>query len=387
MVLEATVICLDNSEWMRNGDYLPSRSEAQQDSVNLIAAAKTQQNPESSVAVMTSAGRSPEVLVTLTQDLGKILKAVHEVKLIGQGHFVQALQVAQLALKHRQNKHQHQRIVIFVGTPLQETGDELVRTAKRLKKNNVAVDVINFGEETVNTERLESFINAINTNENSHLITVPPGPHILSDILLSSPIVVGEGGAGGFGAAAAASAAAAAAAAGGGGGNFDFGIDPSLDPELALALRLSMEEERARQARSDDTAGVDGDSAPAPAGGDGDVMMVEDDELQRAIHMSMAAEAASNAAASTPAPAASKPATATTTAPSDGDVDMNEDPELQAALQMSMGQAQAPAPAASSDQDFLNNVLGNLPGVDPNDPRIRSVMEGLNKKDNKDEKK
>eukprot|EP01113_Clastostelium_recurvatum_P040771 TRINITY_DN637_c0_g1_i2.p1 TRINITY_DN637_c0_g1~~TRINITY_DN637_c0_g1_i2.p1 ORF type:complete len:388 (-),score=128.43 TRINITY_DN637_c0_g1_i2:30-1193(-) len=387
MVLEATVICLDNSEWMRNGDYLPSRSEAQQDSVNLIAAAKTQQNPESSVAVMTSAGRSPEVLVTLTQDLGKILKAVHEVKLIGQGHFVQALQVAQLALKHRQNKHQHQRIVIFVGTPLQETGDELVRTAKRLKKNNVAVDVINFGEETVNTERLESFINAINTNDNSHLITVPPGPHILSDILLSSPIVVGEGGAGGFGAAAAASAAAAAAAASGGaGGEFDFGIDPSLDPELALALRLSMEEERARQARSDDTTGGDnGGSAPAPAGGDGDVMMGEDDELQRAIQMSMAAEAASNAA-STPAPAASKPATSTA-APSDGDIDMNDDPELQAALQMSMGQGQAPAPAASSDQDFLNNVLGNLPGVDPNDPRIRSVMEGLNKKDNKDEKK
>lgn len=35
----------------------------------------------------------------------------------------------------------------------------------------------------------------------SHLITVPAGPHILSDILLSSPIIVGEGGGGGFGAA------------------------------------------------------------------------------------------------------------------------------------------------------------------------------------------
>lgn len=25
MVLEATVVCIDNSEWMRNGDYAPSR--------------------------------------------------------------------------------------------------------------------------------------------------------------------------------------------------------------------------------------------------------------------------------------------------------------------------------------------------------------------------
>ncbi len=27
---------------------------------------------------------------------------------------------------------------------------------------------------------------------------------------------------------------------------FEFGIDPSVDPELALALRMSMEEEKAR---------------------------------------------------------------------------------------------------------------------------------------------
>ena len=28
--------------------------------------------------------------------------------------------------------------------------------------------------------------------------------------------------------------------------SFEFGVDPSLDPELALALRISMEEEQAR---------------------------------------------------------------------------------------------------------------------------------------------
>ena len=30
------LISVDNSEWMRNGDYMPSRIEAQQDAVNLI---------------------------------------------------------------------------------------------------------------------------------------------------------------------------------------------------------------------------------------------------------------------------------------------------------------------------------------------------------------
>ena len=51
------VFSLDNSEWMRNGDYNPSRIEAQHDAVTLIAGSKTQQNPENVVGLMTSADR------------------------------------------------------------------------------------------------------------------------------------------------------------------------------------------------------------------------------------------------------------------------------------------------------------------------------------------
>ena len=52
----------------------------------------------------------------------------------------------------------------------------------------------------------------------SHLVTVPPGP-LLSEALMSSPVVVGEDGSG----------APPAGMAG-----FEFGIDPNEDPELAL---------------------------------------------------------------------------------------------------------------------------------------------------------
>jgi 26S proteasome regulatory subunit N10 len=71
-----------------------------------------------------------------------------------------------LALKHRQEKVQQQRIIIFVGSPLQVEESQLVQLGKRLKKNNVAVDVINFGEETTNTERLEAFRKAVDNNDN-----------------------------------------------------------------------------------------------------------------------------------------------------------------------------------------------------------------------------
>ena len=37
MVLESTVICVDNSEYMRNGDFVPTRLLAQQVGVNIIS--------------------------------------------------------------------------------------------------------------------------------------------------------------------------------------------------------------------------------------------------------------------------------------------------------------------------------------------------------------
>ena len=94
------------------------------------------------------------------------MNAIHSVKIGGQIDFVGALQTAQLALKHRQNKTQQQRIIIFVGSPIVTEDSQLVNLGKRLKKNNVAVDIINFGEESFNTEKLEAFRKAVDNNNN-----------------------------------------------------------------------------------------------------------------------------------------------------------------------------------------------------------------------------
>lgn len=129
-----------------------------------------QSNPENTVGVLTMAGKGPRVLITPTNDLGKILQALHgmasldphyEISLAGisspdmfvffillrdcvdlweflnrpwytycsnkvsgilsglevggEMSMTSGVQVAQLALKHRQNKHQRQRIVLFAG--------------------------------------------------------------------------------------------------------------------------------------------------------------------------------------------------------------------------------------------------------------------------------
>lgn len=116
-----------------------------------------------------------------------------------------------------------------------------------MKKNNVSIDVVAFGDlNDDTTSKLQAFNEAVNGGEGSHLELVHPGPNLLSDIIVGSPILAGETG--GMGGRAAASGGEGGAA-GETGGSFEFGVDPSMDPELALALRMSMEEENARQER------------------------------------------------------------------------------------------------------------------------------------------
>ena len=57
MPLEATMIVLDNSEYMRNGDYQPTRFGALADAVTTLFQTKIDSNPENTVGVMTMANK------------------------------------------------------------------------------------------------------------------------------------------------------------------------------------------------------------------------------------------------------------------------------------------------------------------------------------------
>lgn len=148
---------------------------------------------------------------------------------------------------------------MFTCSPIDEDEKNLVKLAKKMKKNNVSIDVIAFGDlDPENTKKLEAFNESIKGGDGSHLEIIPPGPSLLSDHIISTPILAGEG--------VAPRGGEDGAAGGGdtGGGAFDFGVDPSADPELALALRMSMEEEKARQEKEGKPA--EGSSEPTLEG-------------------------------------------------------------------------------------------------------------------------
>ncbi|XP_063934436.1 uncharacterized protein LOC135146205 isoform X2 [Zophobas morio] len=210
---------------MRNGDFSPTRIAAQSDAVNLVCGAKMQFNPENSLAVLSMANR-PNVLCSLTQDVGKILHCIQEVNISGKIYFLQSLQISKLVLRHRPNKNQRQRIVAFVGSPVEDEISDLVKVAKILRKANISVDIINFGE-VQNNEKLEKFVGVVDKDGTSHLLWVPGDSGVLSDFLVSSPVLGGDVS------------------------QFDeFGVDSNLDPDLAMVLRISAEEERERQEKA-----------------------------------------------------------------------------------------------------------------------------------------
>ena len=374
---EQCMICIDNSEWMRNGDYAPTRLDAQLEAANLICGSKTQSNPETTIGVLTMGDSNPSVKVAPTTDLGKLLSSLSSVSVGGDTHFSKALQIAYLVLKNRAPEQgtPNRRLVIFVGSPIEENKDDLVKLGLRMKKNGVACDVINFGEVHENTAKLEAFISSVNRDDNSRMETIPPGPHILSDMLLSSPIV----GMGGAGVSSSPSGTGGAATGGEGGGDFEFGVDPSLDPELAMAIRLSLEEEKRRQEREKQSSGTSS-TEQQPAGSssttestsalpttaaseptdDDDIEMEDDEALEKALLLSKQEAGMAD----------------------EEEEEMDEDAALEAALRMSMEESKKNDENIDDiveDQEFMQDLVGGL-GKNVNSDEVL-------KKDKKDEEK
>ena len=174
--LESTVVIIDSSEFSRNGDYAPSRLEAQNDAVSILVQAKTQANPEATVALISL---ESTVLCTLGTDVNKIIaNLLHHSK--GSTNIIKSINVASLVLKHRQNKALKQRIVVFIASPVLDSVDNLVSLGKKLKKNNVAVDVVLFGEIDQAEQTLQSFVSAVDNAGNRFIQLTKPLSHCSS---------------------------------------------------------------------------------------------------------------------------------------------------------------------------------------------------------------
>uniref|UniRef100_A0A8C6DK23 26S proteasome non-ATPase regulatory subunit 4 n=1 Tax=Moschus moschiferus TaxID=68415 RepID=A0A8C6DK23_MOSMO len=363
MVLESTMVCMDNSEYMRNGDFLLTLLQAQQDAVNIVCHSKTRSNPENNLGLIILANDC-EVLTTLTPDTGRILSKLLTVQPKGKITFRTSIPVAHLALKHQQVRNHRMPIIAFVGSPVEDNEKDLVKLAKRLKKEKVNVDIINFGKEEVSTEELTAFVNTLNGQDGAacHLVAVPLGP---AWPMPSSarPFSLGKGV------------------------PCWVLVPVTLNLEWipVLILRVSMEEQRQRQEEEARRA------AAASAAEAGIATTGAEDSDDALLKMTISQQEFGRAGV----PDLSS---------------MTEEEQIAYAMQMSLqgaefGQAESADMDASSamdiseptkeeddydvmqDPEFLQSVLENLPGVDTNNEAIRNAMGSLASQATKDGKK
>lgn len=258
---EDTMICMDNSEWMRNGDYARTRFDAQYQAIEYVLRVKTG-NVENTVGLLSLAGGvnvGVQVLCSPTTEKFKVGKAASSAKIGGKSDLAKGLRVAQLALKYRANRQIQARIVVFIGSPIDEEEAVLKKIGKQLKKSNIAVDIVSMGELEVNEHKLNALMNEVDKKDSNApctLVIVPPGAYP-EDVIRSSAMDAG-------------------------GSSFE-----EDDPLLAMALRESLNESRAAAGQPplpDDTPASGG--APAQTQDDID----DDDEaamLEQAKMMSM----------------------------------------------------------------------------------------------------
>ncbi|CEF65553.1 26S proteasome non-ATPase regulatory subunit 4 [Strongyloides ratti] len=339
------MICLDNSAWMRNGDYRPTRFQCQKDAINLLFQCKTRSNPENAVGLLTMAD-DVRVRSTMTQDDRKLFIKLHEVEIENVSKVIPAIRTAHLALKHRPNKNHKMRIIVFIGSPVEDIDNsDLVKLAKKLKKEKVNVDIVCFGEAAEkNNEMFEQFIETLNGKEGkgSNMVIATNG--LLTEAIASSAICMNEDGSGGNLINT--------------GSGFEFGIDDADDPDLALALRVSLEEQRQKQRT--EVANVDeGEkmetSSEKPNAPDV-AFMTEEEQLAWALKMSMA---------DVDKPSEPETASKKEDEPTTENVETKEEEEAMETEDFNN---------LMSDPDYLRELVSTLEGVDAS--QIESAISG-----------
>lgn len=336
-----------------------------------------------------------KVLSSLTLKIEQITAELYKGEPSGTIDIMNALKVSSLILKNREQKHFHQRIVLFVASPIKDksTVKDYKAMGEQLKKAEISLDIISTGEISDNYDKLHAlFDGALKNKEDSHFLTLAGGSGSLTDVLLCSPILNPS-------------------SSSGAGGNAGDGGEPPMEDDLARAIRESMAESdaaideelqkammaslmdfNAQNIRNDNNNSEepkkeDSQAPPPPAAAsapepafDDDLMDIEDEELKEAIRMSlMEVEDDSSSSSST-----TNDAPAATEEPKKEEEKKKEDEKKEEKKSDDKGMSldNIDPTELIDDPDYVNSVLSGLDGVDPEE--AKKYLDGK-KKDGDDD--
>ncbi|KAL7675955.1 hypothetical protein ACOME3_002214 [Neoechinorhynchus agilis] len=267
--MESVMLCMDTSEYMRDGDLTPNRLLCQLDSAYSICQAILRQHVENQCGILDLADCRVKAHLTNNTSVlqGKIYslrpwmeptddvlnRLIPPFKKTDNGprdpglkgiDIVKGIRTANLALIdnessiiahslwHRSNPElQKARIIVFIGSPIYNTDRTALKDlCSRFRKMQVSVDIISFGPVEKNHEVLEEFVNGV-TSGNVTLYEKTDDTDRLAE--LTRQVINGIN-----------PSSAMVDLAPGAERTEDL---EEMDPELAMALRISAEEHQRAQ--------------------------------------------------------------------------------------------------------------------------------------------
>ena len=214
---QAIIIFIDNSETSINGDFYPNRLDAQKIAAERLIQFFFRRSQNTQIGIGTLADESFGIVASLTTNDNKLERSIANIKRGGIMHLVHGIRCGFLALHHCDPEVRNKRMIVFIGSEHDMTDLKISsQLSQHANKEDVAVDIVTFGDEVNNKNILEDFISKI--HEKSNFVSAKSNSAILSDLVLSSPI---------------------------GPGDFSHQTDSNFedDPDLALTIKLSMQQD------------------------------------------------------------------------------------------------------------------------------------------------
>jgi 26S proteasome regulatory subunit N10 len=189
----AVVVLIDNTHSSIDGDFYPTRLEAQKQTVKRFAQYLFSVQPSSEVAIGTLCSSEAGIRSSFTNSQCRISNSLLSVTpRCGILTLSIGIQCAILALRRCNRTISHRRILAFVGSDHDINCAEIAQNlADQLLVEKVYIDIVVIGPDVPSVRYLKQLIPP-KVAAKCHFLHVPSSDTVLSDNVLASPIRPGE---------------------------------------------------------------------------------------------------------------------------------------------------------------------------------------------------
>lgn len=190
---KAVAILIDNSATSIDGDFYPSRLQAQILTAIRYSQFLISENQYSQIAIGTLSNTESGFRASFTNSHQKIENALNNITSSGCINFLKGIKCAVLALHHcRSHEALRKKILAFVGSYDDITKKNATYVSSLLSEECIGLDLVILGNNIPNIKIFEEIVNSIPKELQSNFLNVIRSNTVLSDDVLSSSIGPGQ---------------------------------------------------------------------------------------------------------------------------------------------------------------------------------------------------